>query len=78
MYIKGILTQRGMLLLQDGNTIVYSDGVSHKLWQSQGDMLHPILLQISGGTLGACSVVQMASMLHPEIFVTQLSVTCPL
>ena len=28
---KGILTQRGMLPLKDGNIIFYSDGVSHKL-----------------------------------------------
>ena len=28
---KGIITQRGMLPLKDGNLIVYSDGVSHKL-----------------------------------------------
>ena len=44
---KGILTQRGMLSLKDGYNIVYSDGVSHKLWQSQGDKLHPIVLQKS-------------------------------
>ena len=25
--------------------IVYSDGVSHKMWKSQRDMLHTILLQ---------------------------------
>ena len=39
---KVFLTQRCMLPLKDGNMIVYSDGLSHKLWQSQGDMLHQI------------------------------------
>ena len=38
------LTQERMLPIKYENIIVYSDGVSHKLWQSQGDMLHPILL----------------------------------
>ena len=34
--VKVCLTKRGMLPLKDGNILVYSDGVSHKLWQSQG------------------------------------------
>ena len=44
---NGILTQRSMLPLKDGHIIVYSDGVSHKFWQSQEDMVHTILLQKS-------------------------------
>ena len=43
--LKVCLTQRGMLPLKHGNIIVYSDGVSHKLWQSKRDMLHTIMLQ---------------------------------
>ena len=34
------LTQRGKGHFKVGNMIVYSDGVSNKLWQSQRDMLH--------------------------------------
>ena len=41
------LTQRDMLPLKYGNMIVYSDGVSHKSWQSQRDTWHPIFLQKS-------------------------------
>ena len=40
-HLKGCLTC--MLHLKDYNRKVYSDGVSHKLWQSQGDILNPIL-----------------------------------
>ena len=39
----GTLTQRGRLLLKNAKILVFSDGVSHKLWQSQGDILNPIL-----------------------------------
>ena len=41
------LTQRDMLPLKYGNILVYSGGVSHKLWQPQGDMLRLILLHKS-------------------------------
>ena len=32
----------------------------------------------TGGTLGAISIGQLESVLHPEIFVTKLGVKCPL
>ena len=46
-FLKVCLTQRGMLPLKDEKILVYSDGVSHKLWQSQRDAWHPILLHNS-------------------------------
>ena len=32
---------------------------------------------VPGGTLGAFSIGKLASMLHPENFVTKFGVTCP-
>ena len=46
-HIKVCLTQKGMLPLKYGNITVSSDGVSHKLWHSQCDRWHLILLQKS-------------------------------
>ena len=45
-----------------------------------GAMLERIgaMLERACGTIGAFSIGQMASVLYPEIFVTQLGVTCPL
>ena len=36
--LKCVWPKKNRLPLKGGNIIVYSDGVCHKLWQSQGDM----------------------------------------
>ena len=47
VYLTQRLFERGMLPLRCGKKIVYLDGIGYKLWQSQHDTLHTILLQKS-------------------------------
>ena len=44
---KVCLAQRGMLTLKCGNKIIYLDVLGHKMWQSQRNTLHTVMLQKS-------------------------------